>query len=132
MKAPEDFAELPLDWNLLNVAANEEVEETLAGLPRELRERAIALPITFERVPNEDLVADGIEPETLGLFIGPEFADEEAVPMPSQIILFLANLWELAQGDEAIFREEVRTTLLHELGHYLGLNEDDLSERGLE
>ncbi len=70
-----------------------------------------------------DLQADGIEPDTLGLFTGPEFADEGNVPLPPQIILFLENLWDFAEGDEAIFREEVRTTFLHELGHYLGLDE---------
>ena len=52
--------------------------------------------------------------------------------MPAQIILFLGNLWEFAGQEEAAFRQEVRTTLLHELGHYLGLDEDDLMERGLE
>jgi predicted Zn-dependent protease with MMP-like domain len=66
------------------------------------------------------------------LFTGPEFADEGNVPMPPQIILFLENLWGFAKGDEGIFRGEVRTTFLHELGHYLGLDEDELTERGLE
>jgi predicted Zn-dependent protease with MMP-like domain len=52
--------------------------------------------------------------------------------MPPQIILFLENLWDLADGKETIFRKEVQTTFLHELGHYLGLGEDELTERGLE
>jgi predicted Zn-dependent protease with MMP-like domain len=52
--------------------------------------------------------------------------------MPPQIILFLLNLWEFSDADEEIFGEEVHTTYLHELGHYLGLNEDELTERGLE
>jgi hypothetical protein len=41
------------------------------------------------------------------------------------------NLY-IADADEEIFREEVHTTYLHELGHYLGLDEDDLFDRGLE
>ena len=109
-----------------------EVEATLAALPKPLQERAQKLPVTFERRPNAGLQADGIEPDTLGLFTGPEFADEEHVPLPAQIILFLQNLWEFAGTDENIFREEVRTTYLHELGHYLGLDEDELTRRGLE
>ena len=108
------------------------MEATLAKLPTPLRERVKKLPVTFERFPNSGLQADGIEPDTLGLFTGPEFADEGNVPMPPQIILFLENLWDFAEGDEEIFREEVRTTFLHELGHYLGLEEDELTERGLE
>ena len=107
-------------------------ERTLAALPKPLRARAEKLPVTFERRPNADLQADGIEPDTLGLFTGPEFADEGNVPLPPQIILFLENLWDFAEGDDVFFREEVRTTFLHELGHYLGLGEDELTERGLE
>jgi len=101
------------------------------NLPEPLREQARKLPVTFEHQPNAELQADGIEADTLGLFTGPEFADEENVPMPPQIILFLENLWGFANGDEKTFREETRTTFLHELGHYLGLDEDDLTERGV-
>ena len=114
--------------------AAQEVEATLAALPAPLRERAQALPVTLQRHPNAAQRADGIEPDTLGLFVGPEFEAEEtaAMPLPPQIILFLENLWDQAEGDDAAFREEVHTTCLHELGHYLGLDEDDVIERGLE
>ena len=120
------------EWKYLQKVALAEVEATLAALPKPLRERAEKLPVTFERQLNAGLQADGIEADTLGLFTGPEFADEEYVPMPPQIILFLENLWDFAEGDEEIFRDEVHTTFLHELGHYLGLDEDELTERGLE
>jgi predicted Zn-dependent protease with MMP-like domain len=112
--------------------AQAEMEATVAKLPAPLRERAEKLPVTFERFPNDGLQEDGIEADTLGLFTGPEFADEDHVPLPPQIILFLENLWDFAEGDLEIFREEVRTTFLHELGHYLGLDEDELTNRGLE
>ena len=121
-----------LDWEKLCVVASAEVEKTLAALPKPLRERAEKLPVTFERQPNMEMQADGIEADTLGLFTGPEFSDEENVPMPPQIILFLENIWDVAETDEKFFRDEVRTTFLHELGHYLGLDEDELTERGLE
>ena len=119
-------------WDNLRKLALAQVEATLAELPGPLRERARQLPVTFERVPNEGLQADGIMPDTLGLFAGAEFAEEDSVPMPAQIMLFLENLWDFAEGDEATFSDEVRTTYLHELGHYLGLDEDELIERGLE
>ena len=121
-----------LDWEKLCAVASAEVEKTLAALPKALREQAEKLPVTFERQPNADSQADGIEADTLGLFTGPEFADEENVPMPPQIIMFLENIWDVVETDEKLFREEVRTTFLHELGHYLGLDEDELTERGLE
>jgi predicted Zn-dependent protease with MMP-like domain len=119
-------------WNKLTKLALDEVEATLVSLPAPLRERARQLPVTFERVPNRGLIADGIAPDTLGLFNGPELAEEDVVPMPPQIILFLENLWDFAEGDEDEFCDEVHTTFLHELGHYLGLDEDDLTERGLD
>ena len=121
-----------MDWKKLRTLALAEVEATLAALPEPLRERAAKLPVTLERAPNAGLQADGIEADTLGLFTGAEFADEGNVPLPPQIILFLENLWEFAEGNAEVFRDEVHTTYLHELGHYLGLDEDELTERGLE
>ena len=111
-----------------------EVDAVRAALPAPLRERAKALPVTFERRPNRAQLRDAIEPDTLGLFIGPEFADEEeaSLPLPPQIILFLDNIWDQAEASEDEFLKEVHTTFLHELGHYLGLDEDGLIERGLE
>ncbi len=120
------------DWKNLQVLAIEEIEATLEELPAPLRERAKQLPVTFEPMPNAGLIADGIEADSLGLFTGAEFTEEGQVPIPPQIILFLENLWDFAERDEEIFLDEVHTTYLHELGHYLGLNEDDLFERGLE
>jgi len=51
---------------------------------------------------------------------------------PPQILLYLENLWEFAEGSEDVFREEVERTYLHELGHYLGWDEDDVAARGLD
>lgn len=121
-----------MTFDKLAVIASAEIESVLAALPAPLRERAKKLPVTFEPEPNRELVADGIEPDTLGLFTGPDFADEEHSTLPPQIILFLENIWDAADCDEKIFREEARTTFLHELGHYLGLDEDGLIQRGLE
>ena len=120
------------DWERIKDLALAEIEATLAALPEPLRERAQSLPVTFERVPNSGLQADGIEVDTLGLFTGLEFADEGTTVLPSQIILFLENLWDFAAGDRKVFCEEVHTTFLHELGHFLGLGEEDLTERGLD
>lgn len=122
------------DWEHLRTLALGEMEATLADLPEPLRERAARVAVTFEPKPNADFVAEGIEPDSLGLFTGPTFAEEghSGSPIPPQIILYLQNLWDFTGGDEEFFLEEVHTTYLHELGHYLGLDEDDLFERGLE
>ena len=119
------------DWEKLRALALAEVEATLAALPPPLLAQARKLPVTFEHQPGLLLQADGIESDTLGLFVGAEFADEGAVTLPPHIILYLDNIWKFAEGDQTTFRDEVHTTLLHELGHYLGLDEDGLIERGL-
>jgi len=120
-----------MNWKQLLEQAQAEVTQTIAELPADLRSRAAALPLTCEHVPNRALLDDGIEPDTLGLFVGGDFVHEHEVPIPAQIILYLDNLWDMAEGDEEIFRNEVRITYIHELGHYLGLDEDELDERGL-
>ncbi len=121
------------NWSHILALAEEEVRATLDELPSELRERALPLPVIFERVPSEDLVADAIQPDTLGLFVGEAFPDGEGgpSPLPPQIILFLQNIWDMVEGDEDIYVDEIHVTYIHELGHYLGLNEAELEQRGL-
>jgi predicted Zn-dependent protease with MMP-like domain len=122
------------DWGRLVALAQAELRRTLRKLPSRLRDQARTLPVTWEPRPSAALLADGYEPDLLGLFVGPSFAEGEspACDLPPQIILFLENLWDLAEGDEAAYRLETRTTYLHELGHFLGLDELDLEARGLE
>ncbi len=78
---------MKVDWQKLCDLATAEVETTLAELPPPLRERAAKLPVTLEPVPNAGLQADGIAPDVLGLFTGAEMAEEDALPMPPQIIM---------------------------------------------
>src|SRR6266511_2247152 len=122
------------DWSMLLAVAESEVQQILRTLPRDLRTEAQRVPVCFERRPNQELEADGIEPDTLGLFVGDAYADAEtsSAPLPPQIILFLENIRDAAEENGTPYREEIRTTLLHELGHYLGLDEIDLEERGLD
>ena len=117
---------------LLELARNE-VQTAIDALPDELRPAAKTVVVTLEPTPNDGLVADGIAPDTLGLFLGESMADPPSShPQPTQIILFLKNLWQFAEHNEAVYLDEVRITYLHELGHYFGFDEDDLEERGLE
>jgi predicted Zn-dependent protease with MMP-like domain len=121
-------------WLHLLKLAQAEVEATLRELPRPLQAPARQLPVVYEPRPNQALLADGLDADVLGLFIGEPRAHEAdgTGGLPPQIILFLENLWEFSESDEEIFCDEVHTTLMHELGHYLGLDEDDLEERGLD
>ncbi|MCI0744079.1 MAG: metallopeptidase family protein [Verrucomicrobia subdivision 3 bacterium] len=118
-------------WQEMLGHAEREVAQTLSSLPPALREKAKPLPVCYERRPGRDLLSgDSDEEDLLGLFVGSSYADTPD-PIPQHIILFLENIWSFAEGDLEIFREEVRATYLHELGHYLGLDEDGLLDRGL-
>jgi predicted Zn-dependent protease with MMP-like domain len=119
-------------WQRLRSAAETEMRGLLQSLPRPIREQVDSLPIVFEPAPSPALVKDGLEPDLLGLFVGDAVDEEGADPVPPEILLFLGNIWEDAGHDPAEYREQVRTTLLHEIGHYLGLEEDDLIVRDLE
>ncbi len=120
-------------WKYWVRMAEREVARTLAGLPQRLRRAAEALPVTCERRPSRALTEDGVEPDTMGLFVGPAFEEEPQAgnDVPSQILLFLEVIREESGDDEEVFREEVRKTYLHELGHYLGLDEKGLEDREL-
>ena len=54
---------------------------------------------------------------------------ERTVPTASAIYLFQEDI-ETVSDTEAQLKEEVRTTVLHEIGHHFGLNEDDLDKLG--
>jgi len=114
--------------------ADEEACAVLDALPQTLRDRLGGLSVTLDPrpMPDEEQL-DGDDEALLGLFVGPSFGEELAAeyPMSPSIHLFVENLRDEAEHDPVRFRQEVRTTLLHEIGHYLGLDEDELSERGL-
>ena len=115
--------------------AKREVEALRLQLPREMARQAADVPVVMLPRPTKAMVRDdGVDPDLLGLFVGPNCAEgvESGDPLPPEILLFLENLWDYAEGDEEVFREEVRVTYYHELGHYLGLEEGDLEDRGLE
>ncbi len=114
--------------------AREEIRDIIQSLPPPLADPAESIPIAFEARPSPERVRDGLDPDLLGLFEGLDFITErsELQDLPGHIILFLENLWDYTDHLPRRFREEVRTTYLHELGHYLGLDEDDLAARDLQ
>ena len=104
------------------------------SLPPDLRALARGVPVHYEQKPAPDLLAEGFEPDILGLFTGSPHGTELSTdnPAPAQILLYLDSLWDFAEEDVEAFRAEVRLTYLHELGHYLGWDEDELTARGLD
>ena len=113
--------------------AREEVDGVLASLPEPLVEAAEYAPVTFSDRPDAELISTGIEPDVLGLFLGSTWSEmATGAPIAPGIFLFVENLWQASGHHLCTFREEVRTTYLHELGHFLGLDEEEVAKRGLE
>ena len=109
------------------------VVQTLHRLPSELRQAAQQVPVCFEDFPADELVTDGLDPGILGLFVGaPRHEHGNEPGPPPQIILYLENIRDECADAGTTFTEEVRRTYLHELGHYLGLDEEALAERDLD
>ena len=124
-----------MNFARLTAIAQQVVASAQHRLPADVRAAADAVPVCYEPAPSDALQADGLEPDVLGLFVGSEHGSEfngDNAPLPSQILLFLENIRDQAEGDESAYRDEVRLTYLHELGHYLGWDEDEVARRGLE
>jgi len=113
-----------MNFEKLSEVAKKVVAATLAELPMELGEAARRVPVLLEKRPDPGDLAAGLDPDLLGLF------DPGPHETP-HIRLWLENLWDYCEEEEQAFREEVRVTLLHEIGHLLGWDEEDLEERGL-
>ncbi len=112
--------------------AEEEVQAVNAALPPEVRKAAKQCTVSFERRPGAGPVDFELEGDELGLFEGACLLDEPSPEAMPRIRLFLWNLWEWVDREEQDYRDEVGTTYLHELGHYLGWDEEEVGLRGLE
>jgi len=109
-------------------------EEVLAAIPEEFRSRLGNVPVVLEARPNEALVRDGFDPRALGLFEGADDLGQRsaaAQEAPTRIVLFFANLLASFPDEDAL-REEIEVTILHEIGHFFGLDEQDMERLGLE
>lgn len=108
-------------------------DEALAELPARARELLRDIPIVVADIPAESDVDDGLDPRALGLFTGTAYPDSPHVggqPGLTQIVLFRRNLERIADGNDEL-REQIRTTLLHETGHFFGLSDAELEDLGL-
>jgi len=113
-------------------------EEVLRSLHPSLRAYLANVPIIVDEQPSDEVLLDlpGAHPfELLGCFSGRALAESPGHDpwsvLPPTICLYRQNLQRFAHDREELVAE-LRVTLLHEIGHYLGLDEDDLEERGLE
>jgi predicted Zn-dependent protease with MMP-like domain len=111
--------------------AEEVVETTLDALPPEIAREVERVSVFIEPQPDADDIARGVGADWLGIFEGASHSYLD-LPDPPRIRIWVNNLWAFAGARERCFRREVRVTLLHEIGHYLGLDEAEVAALGLE
>ncbi len=113
------------------------VDEALGGLPAPIRKRIEGVPVIVRNRPSrKDLRDADIPPDELllGLFQGSSLRDRTTWDAPGEmerIILFRAPLEESCATRDELMRE-IRKTVLHEVGHFLGMREEDLARLGFE
>jgi predicted Zn-dependent protease with MMP-like domain/Flp pilus assembly protein TadD len=114
-------------------------EGAVRSLPADIRRYIANCPILVEDLPPEDLVRqDRVSPQILGLFDGTPAAEPGGSPTwgthpkegPDRIFLYKRNLEKVAQ-DRADLIRQIQITVKHEIGHYLGLDEDEIDKLGL-
>lgn len=121
------------------------LEHVLARLPPQARKLLDDVPLYVEDYPSRETMREmGVRrrDELCGLYSGTPLIDRsiQAEPTPhlSDVVqIYREGILSLAIDengavDEAELREQIRVTILHELGHYHGLDEDDLEKLGYD
>ena len=102
------------------------IEQVLSGLPEKFRDHLQNVEVGVEDVPSAELIADGLEFDLLGVYIG-FTAESDEWGFPDRVILFQRNLENISPERETLLTE-IRDTLLHEVGHHFGMDEEALRE----
>lgn len=114
---------------------SELVERALEGLPQPFASHLEEIVVEVKDRPTRKQLRDvGLDEDELllGLYVGSPFTDRSVLhsgQLPDRIFIFQEDV-ELASDSEAGLVEQVRVTVLHELGHHFGMDEDQLDELG--
>jgi predicted Zn-dependent protease with MMP-like domain len=106
------------------------VEEALARLPKQFADLLENVAVVVEEEPTDDdldLVEDS-DDELLGIYRGtplPERSFDMLPLMPDQIAIFRGPILRISRTRREAVRE-IRETVIHELGHYFGLDDDEM------
>lgn len=117
------------------------VREALDSLPAPFRARMENIAVVVQERP-PSAAADGTEEEEgllMGIFEGVPATEKsvwDTAHGPDRVVLYQRNIEEYAaeaaeeegRPVEEIIREEVRLTVLHEIGHYFGMDEEQLED----
>jgi Flp pilus assembly protein TadD/predicted Zn-dependent protease with MMP-like domain len=132
--APEDFPPpvLPSEGEFRDAVA-----KAVKALPKDMQKDLRGVPVSTEEIPRDEDLRDGeppLSPTILGLFRGPSLGEpcpkDEKDPCRS-VVLYRRNLARAVTSRDELL-EQIRVTLLHEVGHLRGEDDMELAARGLE
>jgi len=110
------------------------VEKALERLPEKYRKYFLNIAITVEDYPGEEDAEHLTSKKELllGLFRGVPYPGKGGFfeiphPLPDKIILFQKNIETICDTEHELVAQ-IRATLIHEVGHYFGLSEEDLGK----
>jgi predicted Zn-dependent protease with MMP-like domain len=108
------------------------VEEALDSLPEEFRSRIQNVAVLVEdKPPHQRSLQSGKQRRLLlGVFHGVPTTKKSIFDLPTgpdHIVLYQKNI-EAVCSSEAEVREQIRLTVIHELGHYFGMDEEQLKD----
>jgi len=113
------------------------VREAIEEIPDALRGYLDNVVVDVEPIPRAEDLA-GLEmddpTELLGLYHGTPLTDrsvEAEMQLPDRVTIYQRNIEQICETPREIV-EQIRTTVLHEIGHYFGMDEDDLFDVGYE
>jgi predicted Zn-dependent protease with MMP-like domain len=124
-----------MPYHVSKTRFGELVETALAELPEEFVEFVEEVPIEIRDHPTSaHLQSGGVRQGglLLGLYVGrPRTVRrvEDSGTMPDVIYIFQKPIEEVSQNEAGLIRQ-VRTTVLHEIGHHFGMTEEDLRRLG--
>ncbi len=119
--SPEEFEEL--------------VDEALESIPPPFEPYLEGLAVDVEPMPDEETLEEmGIDDprSLLGLYRGTPLTArsvEQSLRMPDSIVIYQRNIERMCRTRQQLV-EQIRKTILHEVGHHFGMDEDELGEMG--
>jgi predicted Zn-dependent protease with MMP-like domain len=111
------------------------VEAAIEQLPDQFKPALEDVRVEILDRPSTKLLRSlGLEDDELlmGLYTGVPLTErsvEHSGRLPDVIHLYQEDIELVSDSDEQL-KEEIRVTLLHEIGHYYGMDEDDLAKLG--
>jgi predicted Zn-dependent protease with MMP-like domain len=124
----------PLPVELDEMLFRRAAGEALENLPRSIREYVQDVPVLVEDWPSRDLLAEeNVSPQILGIYVGVPRTEAQVTAQPedlTRVVLFKRNLEKVCRDRDDLV-EQIQVTVRHEIGHHLGLSEEDLERLGL-